>query len=173
MRNRVTRAAARLEAQRRAHPPAFIFQFKNPLILLLLASALVSILTKNYEDAISITVVSARRPPGVAPAPRRGCPGDCRGFAYLLCKEKRAWLLRKKGKCSRKKEKQIHVLRCPQGVSGSMWPFLRWWMPRWLLFFAVWNSVARSSSPMTRVELLDPGCACSRSQLGSVERASA
>ncbi|XP_006087145.1 calcium-transporting ATPase type 2C member 2 [Myotis lucifugus] len=34
----------------------YLDQFKNPLILLLLASALVSILTKNYEDAISITV---------------------------------------------------------------------------------------------------------------------
>ncbi|XP_036296340.1 calcium-transporting ATPase type 2C member 2 isoform X3 [Pipistrellus kuhlii] len=34
----------------------YLDQFKNPLILLLLASALVSILTKNYEDAVSITV---------------------------------------------------------------------------------------------------------------------
>ncbi|ELK31427.1 Calcium-transporting ATPase type 2C member 2 [Myotis davidii] len=33
----------------------YLDQFKNPLILLLLASAVVSILTKNYEDAISIT----------------------------------------------------------------------------------------------------------------------
>ncbi|KAJ8785892.1 hypothetical protein J1605_006852 [Eschrichtius robustus] len=30
--------------------------FKNPLILLLLASALVSVLTKNYEDALSIAM---------------------------------------------------------------------------------------------------------------------
>uniref|UniRef100_A0A674GS40 P-type Ca(2+) transporter n=1 Tax=Taeniopygia guttata TaxID=59729 RepID=A0A674GS40_TAEGU len=31
-------------------------QFKNPLILLLLASALVSVITKEYEDAASITM---------------------------------------------------------------------------------------------------------------------
>uniref|UniRef100_A0A671ERV7 Calcium-transporting ATPase type 2C member 2 n=1 Tax=Rhinolophus ferrumequinum TaxID=59479 RepID=A0A671ERV7_RHIFE len=34
----------------------YLDQFKNPLILLLLASALVSILTKEYEDAISIAM---------------------------------------------------------------------------------------------------------------------
>lgn len=34
-------------------------QFKNPLILLLLASALVSVITKEYEDAASITMVCA------------------------------------------------------------------------------------------------------------------
>ncbi|XP_030313553.1 calcium-transporting ATPase type 2C member 2 [Calypte anna] len=34
----------------------YLDQFKNPLILLLLASALVSIITKEYEDAASITV---------------------------------------------------------------------------------------------------------------------
>ncbi|XP_023101803.2 calcium-transporting ATPase type 2C member 2 isoform X2 [Felis catus] len=34
----------------------YLDQFKNPLILLLLASALVSILTKEYEDAVSIAV---------------------------------------------------------------------------------------------------------------------
>ncbi|XP_007528427.1 calcium-transporting ATPase type 2C member 2 isoform X2 [Erinaceus europaeus] len=34
----------------------YLDQFKNPLILLLLASALVSVLTKEYEDAISITM---------------------------------------------------------------------------------------------------------------------
>uniref|UniRef100_A0A452ECI0 P-type Ca(2+) transporter n=1 Tax=Capra hircus TaxID=9925 RepID=A0A452ECI0_CAPHI len=39
----------------------YLDQFKNPLILLLLASALVSILTKKYEDAISIAVVSEYR----------------------------------------------------------------------------------------------------------------
>lgn len=33
-------------------------QFKNPLIILLLASASVSVLMKQYDDAISITVVS-------------------------------------------------------------------------------------------------------------------
>uniref|UniRef100_A0A8V5GXK1 Calcium-transporting ATPase n=1 Tax=Melopsittacus undulatus TaxID=13146 RepID=A0A8V5GXK1_MELUD len=33
-----------------------LFQFKNPLILLLLASALVSVITKEYEDAASITM---------------------------------------------------------------------------------------------------------------------
>lgn len=38
--------------------PVFSLQFKNPLILLLLASALVSVLTKEYEDAVSIAVVS-------------------------------------------------------------------------------------------------------------------
>ncbi|NXU57715.1 AT2C2 ATPase, partial [Turnix velox] len=34
----------------------YLDQFKNPLILLLLASALVSIITKEYEDAASITM---------------------------------------------------------------------------------------------------------------------
>ncbi|XP_043937408.1 calcium-transporting ATPase type 2C member 2 [Protopterus annectens] len=34
----------------------YLEQFKNPLILLLLGSAVVSIFTKEYEDAISITV---------------------------------------------------------------------------------------------------------------------
>uniref|UniRef100_A0A8D2N1Q9 Calcium-transporting ATPase n=1 Tax=Zonotrichia albicollis TaxID=44394 RepID=A0A8D2N1Q9_ZONAL len=37
-------------------------QFKNPLILLLLASALVSVVTKEYEDAASITMVSVTCP---------------------------------------------------------------------------------------------------------------
>ncbi|KFP82325.1 Calcium-transporting ATPase type 2C member 2, partial [Acanthisitta chloris] len=35
----------------------YLDQFKNPLILLLLASALVSVITKEYEDAASITMV--------------------------------------------------------------------------------------------------------------------
>ncbi|KAB1273503.1 Calcium-transporting ATPase type 2C member 2 [Camelus dromedarius] len=34
----------------------YLDQFKNPLILLLLASALVSVLTKEYEDAVSIAL---------------------------------------------------------------------------------------------------------------------
>lgn len=34
----------------------YLGQFKNPLILLLLASALVSVLTREYEDAVSIAV---------------------------------------------------------------------------------------------------------------------
>ncbi|XP_014375004.1 calcium-transporting ATPase type 2C member 2 isoform X3 [Alligator sinensis] len=34
----------------------YLDQFKNPLILLLLASALVSIITKEYEDAVSIAM---------------------------------------------------------------------------------------------------------------------
>ncbi|XP_077919117.1 calcium-transporting ATPase type 2C member 2 [Halichoerus grypus] len=34
----------------------YLDQFKNPLILLLLASALVSVLTKEYEDAVSIAM---------------------------------------------------------------------------------------------------------------------
>uniref|UniRef100_A0A8D2QE81 P-type Ca(2+) transporter n=1 Tax=Zonotrichia albicollis TaxID=44394 RepID=A0A8D2QE81_ZONAL len=34
----------------------YLDQFKNPLILLLLASALVSVVTKEYEDAASITM---------------------------------------------------------------------------------------------------------------------
>uniref|UniRef100_A0A803YQS4 Calcium-transporting ATPase n=1 Tax=Meleagris gallopavo TaxID=9103 RepID=A0A803YQS4_MELGA len=38
----------------------YLDQFKNPLILLLLASALVSVITKEYEDAASITMVGAR-----------------------------------------------------------------------------------------------------------------
>ncbi|NWZ08225.1 AT2C2 ATPase, partial [Agelaius phoeniceus] len=36
----------------------YLDQFKNPLILLLLASALVSVITKEYEDAASITMVT-------------------------------------------------------------------------------------------------------------------
>nr|XP_014350574.1 PREDICTED: calcium-transporting ATPase type 2C member 2 [Latimeria chalumnae] len=34
----------------------YLDQFKNPLILLLLASALISVIMKEYEDAVSITV---------------------------------------------------------------------------------------------------------------------
>ncbi|KAM3828960.1 calcium-transporting ATPase type 2C member 2 isoform 3-T3 [Vipera latastei] len=34
----------------------YLDQFKNPLILLLLASAVVSLITKEYEDAVSITM---------------------------------------------------------------------------------------------------------------------
>uniref|UniRef100_A0A8C2UPC4 ATPase secretory pathway Ca2+ transporting 2 n=1 Tax=Chinchilla lanigera TaxID=34839 RepID=A0A8C2UPC4_CHILA len=34
----------------------YLDQFKNPLILLLLGSAVVSVLTKQYEDAISIAM---------------------------------------------------------------------------------------------------------------------
>ncbi|KAM9192336.1 calcium-transporting ATPase type 2C member 2 [Dugong dugon] len=34
----------------------YLDQFKNPLILLLLGSAMVSVLTKEYEDAVSITM---------------------------------------------------------------------------------------------------------------------
>lgn len=41
----------------------FVFQFRNPLILLLLGSSAVSILTKEYEDAISIALVSDWWPP--------------------------------------------------------------------------------------------------------------
>lgn len=40
----------------------FCSQFKNPLILLLLASALVSVITKEYEDAASITMVGVPCP---------------------------------------------------------------------------------------------------------------
>jgi len=36
-----------------------LFQFKEPLILLLLASALVSAIMRQLDDAISITVVSS------------------------------------------------------------------------------------------------------------------
>lgn len=34
------------------------FQFKNPLILLLLGSAVVSVCMRQFDDAVSITVVS-------------------------------------------------------------------------------------------------------------------
>jgi len=34
-----------------------LFQFRNPLILLLLASALVSVCMKQFDDAFSITTV--------------------------------------------------------------------------------------------------------------------
>lgn len=37
------------------HLRKFAFQFKNPLILLLLASAAVSVLMKQLDDAVSIT----------------------------------------------------------------------------------------------------------------------
>lgn len=33
------------------------FQFKNPLIMLLLASAVISVLMHQFDDAVSITVV--------------------------------------------------------------------------------------------------------------------
>ena len=36
-----------------------VFQFKDPLILLLLASALVSVCMRQFDDAVSITVVSS------------------------------------------------------------------------------------------------------------------
>lgn len=36
----------------------FHLQFKNPLIMLLLASAVISILMHQFDDAVSITVVS-------------------------------------------------------------------------------------------------------------------
>lgn len=35
----------------------FFFQFKDPMIMLLLASAFVSILMRQFDDAVSITVV--------------------------------------------------------------------------------------------------------------------
>jgi hypothetical protein len=35
-----------------------VFQFRNPLIMLLLASALVSVAMRQFDDAVSITVVS-------------------------------------------------------------------------------------------------------------------
>lgn len=38
----------------------FFLQFKNPLILLLLASALVSVCMKQFDDAVSITVVNIK-----------------------------------------------------------------------------------------------------------------
>ena len=37
---------------------AFCFQFKEPMIVLLLASGLVSVVMGQYDDAVSITVVS-------------------------------------------------------------------------------------------------------------------
>ncbi|NXA45588.1 AT2C2 ATPase, partial [Nothocercus julius] len=44
----------------------YLDQFKNPLILLLLASALVSVVTREYEDAASIAMVGG--PPAARPA---------------------------------------------------------------------------------------------------------
>lgn len=35
----------------------FLLQFKNPLILLLLGSAFVSVCMRQFDDAVSITVV--------------------------------------------------------------------------------------------------------------------
>lgn len=36
----------------------YIEQFKNPLIMLLLGSAFVSVCMKQFDDAVSITIVS-------------------------------------------------------------------------------------------------------------------
>ncbi|NXT65663.1 AT2C2 ATPase, partial [Chaetops frenatus] len=52
----------------------YLDQFKNPLILLLLASALVSVVTKEYEDAASITML----------------PCNLHFLSFLLCKEYRS-----------------------------------------------------------------------------------
>lgn len=40
-----------------------LFQFKNPLIMLLLASAVISVLMHQFDDAVSITVVRNRISP--------------------------------------------------------------------------------------------------------------
>lgn len=94
----------------------FIFQFKNPLILLLLASALVSVLTKKYEDAISIAVVSAphgsHRSWGTVPPPIPDLAPEvllslC---LFLLCKEKKLG-------CKKKKKSRKHSIKDGQEVS--------------------------------------------------------
>ena len=43
------------------------FQFKEPMIVLLLASGLVSVAMGQYDDAVSITVVSIRAVVRMAP----------------------------------------------------------------------------------------------------------
>lgn len=94
----------------------FIFQFKNPLILLLLASALVSVLTKEYEDAISIAMVSA---------PRGGqCPeGLAESVLVFVMQGKKSLAVDffRKRKHNRKKGQEIHILLYPQiGRPGSL-----------------------------------------------------
>lgn len=42
-------------------PSSSILQFNDPLIILLLVSAFVSVCTKQFDDAFSITVVSAKQ----------------------------------------------------------------------------------------------------------------
>lgn len=55
-----------VSARQRTQPSLLaVFQFKNPLILLLLSSALVSVLTQEYEDAVSIALVSGGRGGGL------------------------------------------------------------------------------------------------------------
>ncbi|TNN30759.1 Calcium-transporting ATPase type 2C member 1 [Liparis tanakae] len=47
----------------------YLSQFKDPLILLLLASAVISVLMHQFDDAISITVVGTTRTSRVPPEP--------------------------------------------------------------------------------------------------------
>lgn len=109
VRTGVTHTEARSEAQ--AGPcktgeeptcPALLLQFKNPLILLLLASALVSILTKEYEDAISIAMVSMPRqawPLALSPWPwlpkglRTSCLFIMQGTKSLAVEGARKWVM--------------------------------------------------------------------------------
>lgn len=71
--------------------PVFTLQFKNPLILLLLASALVSVLTKQYEDAVSIAMVSVCVGGGGEAGSQPHCQGACGVFAPFSMQGKRVW----------------------------------------------------------------------------------
>lgn len=98
----------------------FLFQFKNPLILLLLASALVSVLTREYEDAVSIAVVSVRTAPcrDSAPLPDP-LPRACRVSAYLCYARKQEFGYRFKKKRRRRRKGKTHP-SVPPGVSWSL-----------------------------------------------------
>lgn len=52
-----------------------LFQFRNPLILLLLASALVSVCMKQFDDAFSITTVCIILTSNTQTTPQRALKG--------------------------------------------------------------------------------------------------
>lgn len=95
-----------------AHPSS-VFQFKNPLILLLLGSALVSVLTQEYEDAVSIAMVSVW-----APGSWAGCPGrpvSAHRGKELACARNESGTGRKRA----------HAFAPP--APGRVRPALSWW----------------------------------------------
>uniref|UniRef100_I3N985 P-type Ca(2+) transporter n=1 Tax=Ictidomys tridecemlineatus TaxID=43179 RepID=I3N985_ICTTR len=61
----------------------YLDQFKNPLILLLLGSALVSVLTKEYEDAVSIAMVTTGERKLNRLLARDLRPGQCSELVHL------------------------------------------------------------------------------------------
>lgn len=93
----------------------FLFQFKNPLILLLLASALVSVLTREYEDAVSIAVVSG----GTAPCRDSAPLPDPLPRACRVSARKQEFGYRFKKKRRRRRKGKTHP-SVPPGVSWSL-----------------------------------------------------